>query len=155
MYYDLSADENPASWWGPRIELVDGTEPSVQELIYPTIEPNVFYNTDDRPSKRMVKKFSNISTNVIAPKQVSVHTVTTNDYDYRARNNYNETLKFLDNSKIGAYYDTTISDMVTITEEGYAPNINTYISAGTVSNNEYTPAANNNNNNNNSEQGGY
>ena len=155
MYYDLSADENPASWWGPRIELVDGTEPSVQELIYPTIEPNVFYNTDDRPSKRMVKKFSNISTNVSEPTQVSVHTVTTNDYDYRARNNYNETLKFLDNSKIGAYYDTTISDMVTITEEGYAPNINTYISAGTVSNNEYTPAANNNNNNNNSEQGGY
>ncbi len=152
MFYDQSEDENPTQWWGPRIEVVDGTEPSIQELISPTIEPNVFYNIDDRPANRKVKKFNNVSTNVIHLQQSELHTITTNDYDYRARNNYNENLKFFDNSKIGAYYNTPISDMVTVTEEGYISNDDTYIGAGDyLSSNEYTPPSNNNN----SGQGGY
>lgn len=152
MLYDQTIDKNPAYWWGPRIEVVDGSEPSIQELFVPTIEPNVFYNIDDRPANRKVKKFSNISTNAIYPQQSELHTITTNDYDYRARNNYNENLKFFDNSKIGPYYDTPISDMVTVTEEGYISNDDTYMSAGDYSSsNEYTPPSNNNN----SGQGGY
>ena len=90
-------------------------------------------------------------------KPTSVHTITTNDYDYRARNNYNETLKFLDNSKIGAYYDTTISDMVTITEEGYVSNDTTYLNAGNYSSggSEYTPPATDNETSPSDSQGGY
>jgi hypothetical protein len=146
-HQDQSADKNPTEWWGPRIEVVDGSEPSIRELLNPTIEPNVFYNINDRPANRKVKKFNNVSTNAIYIQPTSVHTITTNDYDYRSRNNYNENLKFLDNSKIGAYYNTPISDMVTVTEEGYVSNDNTYRSAGSYSSSvsEYTPPATNNN----------
>jgi hypothetical protein len=133
--------------FGTRIEAVDGTEPSIEELLHPTIEPNVFYNIDDRPANRKVKKFNNVSTNAIYIQPTSVHTITTNDYDHRARNNYNENLKFFDNSRIGAYYNTAISDMVTVTEEGYISNDTTYLSAGNYSSSvsEYTPPATNNN----------
>ena len=132
--------------FGTRIEAVDGTEPSIEELLHPTIEPNVFYNIDDRPANRKVKKFNNVSTNAIYIQPTSVHTITTNDYDHRARNNYNENLKFFDNSRIGAYYNTTISDMVTVTEEGYISNDATYLSAGNYSSSvsEYTPPATDN-----------
>ena len=154
-YLDYGEDRNPTEWWGPRIEVVDGSESSIEELLNPTIEPNVFYNIDDRPANKKVKKFNNVSTNAIYIQPTSVHTITTNDYDYRSRNNYNENLKFLDNSKIGAYYNTPISDMVTVTEEGYVSNDDTYTSAGdysssSSSSNEYTAPTNNNGG-----QGGY
>lgn len=147
LFSSKSEPNDQIELFGPRIEVIDGTEATIEELLYPTIEPNVFYNIDDRPANKKVKKFNNVSTNAIYIQPTSVHTITTNDYDYRSRNNYNENLKFFDNTRIGAYYDTAISDMVTVTEEGYISNDDTYINAGSYSSSvsEYTPPATNNN----------
>ena len=45
LFSSKSEPNDQLEIFGTRIEAVDGTEPSIEELLHPTIEPNVFYNT--------------------------------------------------------------------------------------------------------------
>ena len=131
---DGSADTNNCDWWGPRIEVVDGSEPTITELIFPSVDPSAMYGVTNRPSKRPVRKFNNISPDV---KNIlfdtTIHSIQANDYIYDARNNYNENLKFLDSMKISSYFNNTIKEFTTNIEEGYEPVTGTYRAAGTTS----------------------
>lgn len=109
--------------WGPRIDVVDGKEPSVQELIFPTIDSDILYNIKSRPSSQVVYKLNNFSTGVFGFTYSSdLHSVVTNDINYGNQLNYNENLKFIDTTNIGSYYDVAISDMTNVEESGYIAN---------------------------------
>jgi hypothetical protein len=106
--------------WGPRIDVVDGKEPSVQELIFPTIDSDILYNIKSRPSSQVVYKLNNFSTGVFGFTYSSeIFSIVANDINYDNQTNYNENLKFIDTTNIGSYYDVTISDMVNVEESGY------------------------------------
>ena len=118
--------------WGPRIDVVDGNEPSVQELIFPTINSDILYGIRDRPSNKVVYKLNNFSSKIEG--QIVMRSITATRPNYRTttfeeysrvvpkdaisytlssyQTNYNENLKFIDNTKIGSYYNVKISDMV-------------------------------------------
>ena len=106
--------------WGPRIDVVDGNEPSVQALIFPTIDSDILYGIKSRPSSQVVYKLNNFSTEVLGFVTPSdVHSIVTNDINYGNQLNYNENLKFIDTTNIGSYYDVAISDMANVEESGY------------------------------------
>ena len=105
--------------WGPRIDVVDGNEPSVQELIFPTIDSDILYGIRNRPSSKVVYKLNNFSPAVEGRTNAFiVNSITANDINYINQNNYNENLKFIDNTKIGSYYNVKISDMTNVEESG-------------------------------------
>ena len=58
---DTSGEETQYQLWGPRIDVVDGKEPSISELIHPTISPNIMYNI--RTQLPYYVLFSNTKTN--------------------------------------------------------------------------------------------
>ena len=106
--------------WGPRIDVVDGNEPSVQALIFPTIDSDILYGIKSRPSSQVVYKLNNFSTAVTGFLYSSdLHSITTNDTIYGNQSNYNENLKFVDTTTIGSYYNVAISDMTNVEESGY------------------------------------
>ncbi len=112
--------EDEVEMWGPRIDVVDGKEPSVQELIFPTIDSDILYNIKSRPSSQTVYKLNNFSTEVLGFTYSSdLHSIVTNDINYGNQLNYNENLKFIDTTNIGSYYDVAISDMANVEESGY------------------------------------
>ena len=95
--------------WGPRIDVVDGNEPTVEELIFPTIDSDILYGIKKRPSSKVVYKLNNFSTTVLGvTESINVNSITTTNIDYNNQQNYNENLKFIDNTKIGAYYNSIV-----------------------------------------------
>lgn len=119
-FYNTVNQGDEVELWGPRIEAVDGNEPTIKELIFPTIDSDILYGINERPKQKFVYKFNNFSTNVIGvTEQVNVNSFTTNDVNYYNQLNYNENLKFIDTTKIGSYYDVTISDMTNVEESEY------------------------------------
>ena len=105
--------------WGPRIEIVGPVSPDIPELIFPTIDSNIMYGNQNRPLDKFVYKLNNFSTKIEGEAQpFIVNSVTTNDINYYNQVNYNENLKFLDNTKIGSYYSVKISDMANTQESG-------------------------------------
>ena len=106
--------------WGPRIDIVDGNEPTVEELIFPTIDSDILYSVKKRPSSKVVYKLNNFSTTVLGViESINVNSITTNDINYNNQLNYNENLKFIDNTQIGSYYNVAISDMANPQESEY------------------------------------
>ena len=120
VYGDTANQGDEVEMWGPRIDVVDGKEPSVQELIFPTIDSDILYSIKSRPSSQVVYKLNNFSTEVLGfVTSSNVHSIVTNDINYGNQLNYNENLKFIDTTNIGSYYDVAISDMVNVEESGY------------------------------------
>ena len=77
------------------------------------------YGKQNRPLDKFVYKLNNFSTKIEGEAQpFIVNSVTTNDINYYNQVNYNENLKFLDNTKIGSYYSVKISDMTNTQESG-------------------------------------
>lgn len=117
---DTSGEETQYQLWGPRIDVVDGNEPSITELIHPTIAPNIMYNINGRPTSNKVYKLNNFSVHLDGLNtQLDVSSVTSNDINYYNQLNYNENLKFLDSTDIGSYYNVKIEDMSNVEESGY------------------------------------
>jgi len=109
QFYNTAGTGDEVEMWGPRIDVVDGKEPSVQELIFPTIDSDILYAIKKRPSAKTVYKLNNFSTTVLGvTESIDVNSITTTNIDYNNQQNYNENLKFIDNTKIGAYYNSIV-----------------------------------------------
>ena len=120
QFYNELGQGDEVEMWGPRIDVVDGNEPSVQALIFPTIDSDILYGINSRPSSQVVYKLNNFSTEVTGFLYSSdLHSITTNDTIYGNQSNYNENLKFVDTTTIGSYYNVAISDMTNVEESGY------------------------------------
>jgi len=120
QFYNALGQGDEVEMWGPRIDVVNGDEPSVQALIFPTIDSDILYGINSRPSSQVVYKLNNFSTEVTGFLYSSdLHSITTNDTIYGNQSNYNENLKFVDTTTIGSYYNVAISDMTNVEESGY------------------------------------
>lgn len=120
QFYNPSGTGDEVEMWGPRIDVVDGNEPTVEELIFPTIDSDILYSVKKRPSSKVVYKLNNFSTTVLGvTESINVNSITTNDINYNNQLNYNENLKFIDNTQIGSYYNVAISDMANPQESEY------------------------------------
>lgn len=118
------------TWFGPRIDLINGEEPTIDELINPRLDSNTLYGYHKRPERKAIKKFNNFQSNVQHPRKNKVVVETSvADVFARLKENYNKELKFLDSADIGPYYNTTISDVTTITSEAI-PTSEDYIATG-------------------------
>lgn len=116
---DTSGFSTKVQFWGPRVDAIDGKEPSIEKLIHPTIEPEILYNYKNRPLAKKVYKLNNFSSYGSGVSEIDVNSITSNDAIYFNQENYNENLKFLDNTKIDSYLEINISDMSNVEESGY------------------------------------
>jgi hypothetical protein len=120
QFYNDNGQGDEVEMWGPRIDVVDGNEPTIEELIFPTIDSDILYSVKKRPSSKVVYKLNNFSTTVLGvTESINVNSITTNDINYNNQLNYNENLKFIDNTQIGSYYNVAISDMANPQESEY------------------------------------
>ena len=120
QFNNPSGTGDEVEMWGPRIDVVDGNEPTIDELIFPTIDSDILYGVKKRPSPKTVYKLNNFSTTVLGvTESINVNSITTNDINYFNQSNYNENLKFIDTTKIGSYYNVVILDMTNVEESGH------------------------------------